>query len=823
MTKCPKKYKNLGSNSFGEQKYVTADMLHQFCKNDAWLKGQVEELFYLSPPATRKRFAPIPVDDTNSYGYKLGNNNNYVFNNSKSDSYYIKFEDSEGVREYGEKYIDSTKSTAVIESKTNDDGNGVTKVITIPKLAEVNSTIDKDSTRNYSPWCVKDKNGNIISDDATCNEYWYVGFDRAKHYHCRPNWLINQLNGEIPGITRAQTFKAKNSGILQGITLNLHGGTNTGTPLVVEIRRTEKINGVLQPVNSDEPHLAYQEVRFDKIDPGVYTVVFEHPPTIKEGETYAVVLLSPLSHPDNCYWVGGWSASCKADVYPEGDAFLSENCGYTWIKHGKKDDSLAYHQGNQAPQDFFFQCHILNVKETTPYDTSKTYSLYFKPFFTNNVEKITLSVTDAGEDSVQKDIKYYVSNDGRNWNQVGGSNAWDYSFDKPRHYTFIRADLKTSDKNNAPYIEGIDVYFTTEEAKEGYIRTVPYQPPLSGILSANVWSRLNTPVVYDGTTVSCTTEVILDKQVTEHFLFIEPKDIVNYPYLDKIDFKKVVPATTTDNTALLNETASQYFEDNPSLLQYLSENKIYLIGFNNTKGEKIGQKFRTYDDIEEDKNINYPMISINQSASYPMLECTFSPVNDSESIISFSEFIDFEYNYNDDTINFYDTSVNDLTVGSLSLTFNPLFVDELNPEYVYDKEKGVYVASDSSDMPFVLDYHVEKIPMTEEIIEQKAVPLKMAIVDPVKLVVKNPESDDNAEDDEETLTEDIDFYIDYDNKTLHFITDNDGNISVTKNDTLKIVYTPALYDTSFKIGYSFERENLNENINILPNYIEYKS
>lgn len=137
-----------------------------------------------------------------------------------------------------------------------------------------------------------------------CNEFWYVGYNRNRHYETRPNWLKNQLNGEIPGVTRAQTFKARSNGVLEEIVLNLRGGTNTGTPLVVEIRKTEKVNGVLQPVNSDQPHLAYQEVYFTTTDPGVTAIHFDHPCQVKKGETYAIVLLSPLSHPSNCYWVG---------------------------------------------------------------------------------------------------------------------------------------------------------------------------------------------------------------------------------------------------------------------------------------------------------------------------------------------------------------------------------------------------------------------------------------------------------------------------------------------------------------------------------------
>ena len=83
------------------------------------------------------------------------------------------------------------------------------------------------------------------------------------------------------------------------------------------------------PVGSDEPHLAYQEVKFTNSDPGVFSVVFDHPCTVEEGETYAVVLLSPLSHPTNCYWIGGWNKHCHADVYEDGNAFYSFNSGYT--------------------------------------------------------------------------------------------------------------------------------------------------------------------------------------------------------------------------------------------------------------------------------------------------------------------------------------------------------------------------------------------------------------------------------------------------------------------------------------------------------------
>ncbi len=66
------------------------------------------------------------------------------------------------------------------------------------------------------------------------------------------------------------------------------------------------------------------------------SVTFDHPCTVKKGANYAIVLLSPLSHPTNSYWIGGWNKHCHADVYKKGNAFKSFNCCYTWVSYGKE-------------------------------------------------------------------------------------------------------------------------------------------------------------------------------------------------------------------------------------------------------------------------------------------------------------------------------------------------------------------------------------------------------------------------------------------------------------------------------------------------------
>ena len=42
---CPPNYRNVGCSSFGEQKYVTADLLRQYCMNDEYLYQQILELW----------------------------------------------------------------------------------------------------------------------------------------------------------------------------------------------------------------------------------------------------------------------------------------------------------------------------------------------------------------------------------------------------------------------------------------------------------------------------------------------------------------------------------------------------------------------------------------------------------------------------------------------------------------------------------------------------------------------------------------------------------------------------------------------------------
>ena len=755
---CPEEYRNLGLKSFGEQKYVTADMLRQFCKNDAFLKKMVDQLEYLTPPAVRKVFTSIPVDDVKSYGYTVTEKNTIVFDDTHDKTLTFDFNDLS--------VVDDSKTTAVRTSIMF--GGEVIQKFEVPK--ELKTTIDS-TTRDYSPWTIRDDEGKIVSDDMTCNEFWYIGFDRNRHYETRPNWLKNMLNPEIPGISRAQTFKAKKTGLLQSVRLNLHGSTNTGMPLVVQIRKTRLEDGIYVPVNSAEKMIASQDVVFWQTDPGVYSVTFDYPGTVTKDEHYAIVLVSPLSHPTNCYWVGGWNKHCHADQYPDGDAFYSFNSGYTWTRYGKDDwetgEEVEYHQGKYAPQDFAFICDIAEQK--TNYKTNPHY-LYLKPILSNPIRSVTLSAISGGESATAgRTLKFQVSPNGRVWQDITNT----IEFTEPTRALFVRA-IFTSDGNQTPYVEEISLHLDMEVSDEMYVRTVPYAPPLTGILSANVWGRVYAPFRLEPNT-ECTVEIIREKEVTEHFIIIDAVELVNYNYFEEIAL------IYNDIVGKNQDQMMDYLRDKPSLIASLKNRNIYIRGF-----------------IDKFQFTNKP--------AYPILRSAIQPSGAATEI--YGEWYDYLVDYDNNTLKFFDDI--QLPKGSLDVTYNPVFIEGLTNEEVglrADKTEGL-----------ILDYFEESIIVDEDMVTDRRIELKAEPVDPIRKVVV-------VKDDytEHTLVENIDYYVDEKTIVLEIINFDGESPIISVNDTVKIVYTPNLDDNSISIGYYAKRTNTDNTVEIQPNYIEYKA
>ena len=766
ITDVPPSYKNLQLESYGEQRYVHSEMLQQYMANDEYLLQLCRKIEYLTPPACRKHFIlQESFYEEESYGCTV-QGEKIQFDNNRSKQVWIDFNNLN--------LIDTVKTTAFIDQRVQTDqtqNTSVEKQCTIP-LTET-STIDS-TTRDYSPWTIRDQQGNVTSDDMTCNEYWYIGFDRNRNYETRPNWLANQLNGEIPGISRAQTFKAKENGLLESVVLNLKGGTNTGTPLVVEIRRCELVNNVFQPVDSDQPALAYQEVRFNNTDPGVYSVTFDHPPIMEKNQTYAIVLLSPLSHPTNCYWIGGWNKHCHADVYEDGNAFWSWNCGYNWVRYGKDEDEIDYHWGKYAPQDFAFQCHIKKIQNT--YIKNKDYYLYLKPILSNPVTKVEINADDTIADNTTT-IQYQVSQNGTTWTNVGDSKT--VTFQNPRETTFIRAKLRTT-STNTPKINNILVTLTTNAANNMYAKTRTYNPKINGVLSANVWGRIFAPFTVDPS-VTCTCEIISEKLVSENFSIIEPNDLIKYTWIEDLDGDAIKRSTNL----------TKYITDNPSVVKILREHQVYVLGF-----------------ITDLAFVTPP--------SYPIRECNLTPAATGTKNIGYGEWYDYTVDYETDTLTFRSEVLSNLPKGTLTVTYNPVFIQGLTAEEVgFRNPNKVTTDGDVNDEGLILDYFKETLIVNDDNVETRRLPLRALPLDPIRHLYYNGVE----------LKQDRDYSIDFNKKEIVFPVINTDNESsrLNVNDRIEIIYTPNIDDNGISIAWYATRTNLLKQVKIEPYYIEYKA
>lgn len=767
MTNCPKEYKNHGEEAFGEGRYVTAEMLKQFCKNDSYLKNETENLWLEVNPTSRKRLDPLPVDPNLSYGVTIPNEQDKVsrLSNSTEQTIHLDYNDLS--------LVDSNASTAVIESILSSDDK-VIKRVTIPREK---GKVKKD-TRDYSPWAVPDEKGGFMDySDLLCNEYWYVSYRKDIPYELRTTWLKNPLHGSIPGVSRAQTFKAKETGVLEAVTLNIRGPFNVGTPLIICIHDTVEQDGILYPKSNHDwstgnPFLARQDVFFDHTDPEIYTIRFEHPCTVEQDKSYAIAVYSPTTHPSEAYSIGGWSQSCLAEPYKDGYAFVSENSGATWSRYGKIDETVPYHYGNQAPHDFAFICHI-REHAGTDYIKDVDHYLYLKPIRCNPCKQITISELSTSGTKEAHHFGYEVSSNGSAWNKFNDKKTFTFS-DNPT-MIFVRIKLKTTDSNSAPYVETFGLTLRTDVALQGYARLPYYCPPRNNILGANVWGGLYAPYVSGAneSITKCKVEVISNRTVNEHHKLIKPVDIKDYTHFPELkNYAEKIKEVK-------EEEVTEYLEDNPVIVNIFKEYHMYIIGFIKT-------------------------IPLDNKAAYPMTSVTLNTRNEGNDIIKqYSEFYDYKVNYDENNLSFMVD--NNLSPGELNIQYNPVIISGLKQE----------------DFPFRLDYIQEEFTIGQSTLFNAEFPLKCAPNDPIYEVILN----NNYE-----LKEDIDFTIDYTNKKLILKDINDiGKVNYNIGDTIKITYTPHITDEGLSIGFSMTRTDSKYNIEAgldskgRCTYLEYKS
>lgn len=816
---CPSNYKNLNSiQSFSEQSYATKQWAEQNCENDAYLKKKTDELDYLTPPAVRKRFSPILLDENQSWGCEVNKGNtddeNIVrFNSELSKEITIDFSDFN--------LIDVNKSDCAFETipvKTLNSETNTYEVTGSQMRACV--PMVETSTVNYN--CRTYQAGDAV------NSYWYVGYDKAKSYQIRPDWLADMFDEEIPSVVRAQTFTIPDgisNGKLESVDLAIqNNGTtssNWGSPLVVQIWKTKlkkvqktrwdkskkkavpynpkQYEYIAWPRGSTKKPLAQSVFYPDKTSPSLQNFLLDKAITVNAGEQYAIVVLSPLSHYDHCPRIGGWGRNCARDQkYAGGDAFLSENNGKGFIRYGRNDLKVKYKFGKITPQDFAFQCHIRTY--TAGRDTTEQYYLYLNPIVTNPIKVVDISSTCGGNENSNNNLLVFeVSTTGKPDSWVAFDENYQVRLSRVNgeypHILFVRARMKANlpagetDTEVTPFIEKFKLTLTLDAPSEMYARTLFYRPKLAPMLGASLWGRIFAPFEVEPS-VTGSVEIIQERLFTEHFTIITAEELEEYTWIDGLDEDSI-----TDDDL---DVRYQYLINNPNALNLLKANGIYVKPYTYTDDGVSVTDMMSFDEG----------IQFTNSPAYPIQQCLLQADGDTE-VQAYAEYLDYTFDYDNDILNFYSDGannvINDLPVGNLSVSYNPVFIQDLTAEEVGLRK---------NDEGLILDYFQETFIIGDTELENRSIPLRVPAVDPIRKLTINGEE----------KHEDVDFTVDYINQVINFPVVGVDNISsiLNVNDELIVVYTPNLEDTGIAIGYRGKRTNKDKQMIIKPNYFEYK-
>lgn len=260
--KCPPSYRNLNTiKSYSDQKYATVQWCEQNCENDEWLKQQVDELSYLSPPAVRKRFKISEyIDLTNSYGANAVENGKVIFDNSTQKRVYVDFSDATM------DYVDKVKS---------ENSN----VIFTSVKSTTNSTDSDDESVVHRCELKKEIYGippsydyfGSYEDGMGINSYWYLAYNKDRPYKLYSAWLKDWKSQGIPAVSRAQTFKVPSGkgGFLESVDVRLQYNGNkstvTGSPLYVQLWKTYWRFDRKSKWDNKKKQMVYSRINYTKL------------------------------------------------------------------------------------------------------------------------------------------------------------------------------------------------------------------------------------------------------------------------------------------------------------------------------------------------------------------------------------------------------------------------------------------------------------------------------------------------------------------------------------------------------------------------------
>jgi len=486
---CPEEDRmpNINVEDIGDKKKVTDTMINTIRCALAYLEDETITLGDMTDPEVGKRFSPPLADMELSRGIVL-DGKRYKFNSATSDGYTETLLTKDRL---------DIELTTALWTKEND---GIVKMH--PQYVTKNVL----NPTCQGPWGA-----------YSLNQYWYVGYNKYKPYHLTQFQIAHPEDTDATwdtSVCRAQTFTAAETGYIVRVNMKIHGTKRAQCPIYCELRSVDA-NGY--PSTTVLGQVAFNFKNVSK--GGMIGFEFKYPIPVTGGTTYAIVLRAPLTTYDNHYGVGGWSKNCSPDPCAGGYAFLSEDNGHTWIKYGKTDTKVPYGEGNIAPMDFAYAIHYHIVN--TVYNTTTPEYVYFKPYKTNEITKVTI-FTDGVYGPSQEvpegtSVIWEVSTDFRTWYPVNPDNAWTKTFTSPySRYLWVRAKLSTTDPGKTPIIKKFGVILETLPSKDSYLRTHFYNPETGVILGASCWSRIDAPVTVEPNT-NVLVDVIHNTSVTKYF------------------------------------------------------------------------------------------------------------------------------------------------------------------------------------------------------------------------------------------------------------------------------------------------------------------
>ena len=630
MTNCPPIYRNLQCESFSNKRKITSQMLRQFCKNDAYLYEQIKELWDATDPESRKRFYPPDfIDTSRSFGiesFDISQDQlefyNYwksVFRFNRTDNYSYHFDfdgtgdhmeyesdrSNQNVTVYADSLLDiettyNEEKLEIVKEVVNESTGETASVLKPPVVSGTYEEIEHHKAQyttvkgNTSTKYVTKKTEKLgkAKKDAFCygayknwhcNSFWYCGFNRSKNYNIKKAWKKDQDSYDIPSVCRSQTFQALSSGRISKVSLNMQGSKSAVSPCIVEIRTTTKSGKPSTKV------LARTEKKFTHSTGSITAFEFKNKALVKKGETYAIVVRSPLSEFGKTYRLGGWARTCfsnsKKQAYYKGDAYLSEDNGKTWIRYGKSKDGKSYGSHwydwgiAEKPLDFGFEVFVQPVttkavkeKVTTTnksykklvkeaYDEVRTYEynyfksgsyyLYLKPIQTNPIDSFYIEKQYTANDGDEYWAFEYYDNETSEWREYTQSvnfdnNRTNYTVLKLRircdilQNTFINTTTEAPDSDlqhlistnklsttQLTYLKNFTVNISCFKPTKAYLRTLYYHPTTTEILGANIWSEIGVKAkTLNNATVEI--DVIHEKESIEHFKFYD-LNIINVP------------------------------------------------------------------------------------------------------------------------------------------------------------------------------------------------------------------------------------------------------------------------------------------------------